>query len=519
MKTFLFATLLSTSLGARNTFKACTDAHDCSCATTQSSTYLTGVQSTTTTCTTVNNFLGVAGNTFLKRTSACNANGFLVTTLSYYKDATCTGASTHSANIIADGKCHLTRSTNADNTYFSYYAEFPISCTPTPLSTYSDSECTTLLDSAANTLNEMAFVAPSSKWGDCVKTNTNSWSRYDSVCNDEGYLESTFKEFTTLDACQYTAGTAKLITTLNNAATTLKHTGRCTKGDNGANPNHYIIPETRCHPVPKDADKNIKFWETTNCLGAVSTTTMQTLDFVHTKECVRVGTTSPITSTRISSHCNLDGHPVTVKSFYNNEICAGSAEYIQEFIHDNACHTYVADGEVKSYQVTPTGEEVTKCNDDFWNVYTSNDCSGIPLQGGSVPEDPAVEFICKREQSDFVKYTYGCTEDGLFMTSKKVTHSAAGCSDTGSLSFPEFIHDGNCHVFDYEGKRYSYLTKHTVCRAPQTWRIFVDDVDDDKTGIIVAIVFGSVFFIAIVAVLIWCACSSSSEPASEEIKH
>ena len=513
MKSLLFATLVSSALGVRNTFLACTDRHDCSCATTQSSTYLTGPQSTSTTCVTATNFLGVS-NTYFRRTSACNANGVLVTTLSYYRDNTCTGVSTHAANIVADGRCHITR-LHEDNRYFSYYAEFPISCTPTPLNTYGNSECTNLVDSAAaNGRNDIAFVAPSSRWGECVRTNTNSWSRYDSVCNNEGFLESSFKVFTTLDACQYTTGTTSAITDLVNAATAVKHTGLCERGDNGVR-NYYVVPETRCHPVPLDADANIAFYETRDCTGALTTTTMKTNDFVHTRECVR--DTTALTSSRISTHCNLDGFPVTVRSVWTNTICAGAAEYVEEFIHDLACHTYVSNDEIKSYLVTPTGGAVTRCNDDYWNVYTSTDCTGIPLQGGSVPEDPNQEFICQREQNAFVRYTYGCSADGLFMTSRKVTHGITGCTDTGSFSFPTFLHDGNCHVFDYEGRRYSYKTKHTVCRAPRVTGI-VDDIDDDKTGIIVGIVFGGVLFIGIIAGLILKACSSSPEP-EEELKH
>ena len=515
MKSLLFATLVSSALGVRNTFLACTDRHDCSCATTQSSTYLTGVQSTTTTCTAATNFLG-AGQTWFRRTSACNANGILVTTLSYYRDNTCTGVSTHAANIIADGRCHLTR-LHSDNSYFSYYAEFPITCTPSPLNTYSDSDCTNLIDSAVTGGNNAhAFVAPSSRWGDCVKTGTSSWNRYDSVCNNEGFLVTSLKQFTTLDTCQYTAGTAVSITNLNAAATLLQHTARCVRGDSGTR-NYYTIPETRCHPVPLDADANIAFYDTRDCTGALITNTMKTLDFVHTRECVR--DTTALTSSRISSHCNLDGLPVTVRSVWTNTICAGAAEYIEEFIHDSACHTYVSNDEIKSYLVTPTGQAVTTCNDDYWNVYTSTDCTGIPFQGGSVPVNATQQFICKREQNTFVRYSYGCTADGLFMTSRKVTHGIIGCTDTGSFSFPQFIHDGNCHVFDYEGQRFSYQTKHTVCRPAQTFTTIVDDIDDDKTGIIVGIVFGGVLFIAVIAGLILKACASSSEPADEDIKH
>ena len=465
-----------------------------------------------------------------KRTSSCNDDGFLVTTVQWYpRPATrptagyCSQVATHTSTLIADGRCRMTEGPNP-GTFVSYHTVSQVPCTNALLKKYSASGCAPQALIADPTYTDLMYVADSPKRQTCNMVATGNYYTTHSRCDSDGVLETaitTGQTKATCDFLDYPTGAAIVWH---------KHNGRCLQiGTTGV---YYNLPAQNCVAFPAstsdtDYNNNIAFFEGQRCenrresnqhLKRLRETQKGVVDGF---ECIVVA--GETTSYRMSSFCNVNRYLTSVRSVYTNTMCLGTPMYNEEFASDAVCHGYVAQRgatvaqQLFSYQILDA--EITRCNDDHWNIFSSNDCSGYPLESGFVTSENGT---CVKQFGENRRINHGCTTDGLFLTSQRTPFTTNDCGTERTVGViagvpTQFLHDGNCHTFVSGTKQFSYKASLSECRPAPAFT-FVNGIDDDKTGMIAGIVVGGCGFLFIVMMVIYCV-FCKKEPEEEEEKN
>eukprot|EP01060_Flectonema_neradi_P013334 TRINITY_DN2009_c0_g1_i1.p1 TRINITY_DN2009_c0_g1~~TRINITY_DN2009_c0_g1_i1.p1 ORF type:complete len:546 (+),score=144.16 TRINITY_DN2009_c0_g1_i1:51-1688(+) len=465
-----------------------------------------------------------SANKHYKRTAVCNEDGFVETTVHWYPtpatrptDGYCSSVPTHTTTLIADGRCRITEGPTK-GTYLSYSTVSKVPCTNALLRKYSATGCAPKDLKATPTYQDLMYVADTPKRSPCTKVTTgDNYYTTHSRCNKDGILETAVTVGQTLSTCETLA--------YPTAGTWYKHDGKCTA--DGAD--FYMLPVQHCVPMPEstsatDYQNNIAFFEGQTCEN-------KNQDNQHTKklretlkgivpgfECIIDGTESY----RISSFCNVNGYITSVRSIFSNTKCLGTPIFNEEFTEDTQCHGYVGkDGanlNQKLFSYRTESAEITKCNDDHYNIFSSNDCTGYPLESGFVT---AENGTCVKQFGQNKKVNHGCTSDGLFLTSTRTPYTTNDCGTEKTVGIiegvPEFIHDGNCHRFISGSKQYSYKASLSECR-PEPAFTWINGIDDDKTAMIAGIVVGGCGCLFIIFMVIVCLCCKKEEPAEETPK-